>query len=464
MTSKSEKAKVYSKPTTKALADFAANLDYEDLSERTIANIKKALLDSIGCGILGSQFPWSKIVNQFIKEQGGRAEATIWTADFKGPASNVALGIGTMIHSFDFDDYHNAKLHPGAAVVPAAVCLGEAEGISGKELLTALVAGYETMIRVGLATGPGASRMKGWHLTGTCGTFGAAAAASKVLGLGADATASALGMAGTQSSGLWAFTADGSMSKRFHPGRASQSGIMAAGLARLGYLGPTQILEAEDGGFCRATSDDFDLSKATHNLGRKYHTEDVSIKPYAACGSLHSSIDAARELISRFRIRPQDIEKVILHTSHVIKTQCGYEYKPLSILQAQLSAQYCIAVAILEGHALVSQFTEEKIRDAKILELAKRVEVKVHPEIDNIYPEKFATILEIVTKGGESRSLRLDYPKGSPENPMSFEEVEQKFISISSDIIGSRRAEEIAGIVGAIEHLNDISALAELLA
>ncbi len=162
---------------TQALAHFASDLRFEDLDLCLVNTCKKSLLDGIGCGFYGSVLPWCQIVNQFIKEGRGKRESTLWLQKFKGPSTNVSLGLGTMIHSFDYDDYHQAKIHPGAVVIPAVMTIGERTEASGKTALTAMVAGYETMIRVSLATGPNASRLKGWHLTGTTGTFGAAAAA-----------------------------------------------------------------------------------------------------------------------------------------------------------------------------------------------------------------------------------------------------------------------------------------------
>ena len=161
---------------------------------------------------------------------------------------------GTAAHAFELDDFHNAKLHPGAVVIPAAFAVAEARGIGGARLETAIAAGYEVMIRTSLALDPSEGRLRGWHLTAICGTFGAAAAAAVLMGLDAERTAWALGLAGTQSGGLFAFNADGTMSKRLHPGRAAQAGIMAAELAELGFSGPTQIYEAEDGGFLWAYS------------------------------------------------------------------------------------------------------------------------------------------------------------------------------------------------------------------
>jgi len=444
---------------TMELADFLSQLKFEDIPRKTLQQMKAAFLDALGCGLFGSTLEWSQKVNELVREMGGKEEATLWANRFRGPAANVALGIGTMIHSFDFDDYHNAKVHPGAVVVPAALTMAERTGSSGRRFLTAMTAGYEAMIRISLATGPGPSRQKGWHLTGTCGTFGAAAAAGKLLGLNRDQMASALGMAGTQSAGLWAFTADGSESKRFHPGRSAQSGILAALLALKGYRGPTQILEASDGGFCRATSDRFHLERLTEGLGKRFEAEQIVLKPYSCCGSLHSTIDATRTLARKHSLKPEQVEKILVHNSQVVKLQCGFEYQPLGPLQAQMSLQYCTAISLLEGQVLVDQFREDRLSAPAVLDLARRVEFVRDPEIDALYPEKFASKVEIVLKDGRRLWERVDFPKGSPENPMTPEEVAQKFKSLAAAVKDESAISKILENQGRLEDLPDLSPL-----
>jgi 2-methylcitrate dehydratase PrpD len=449
---------------TQRLANFSAGLKFKDLDPGLLLNFKKYLLDAIGCGLYGSCLSWCQIVNRFIKEQRGKKESTLWLQRFKGPSANVALGLGVMIHGFDFDDYHNAKIHPGAVVIPAALTVGERLGADGKSVLTAMLAGYETMIRVSLATGPNSSRLKGWHLTGTTGTFGAAAAAGNLLGLNSDEMASALGMGGTQSAGLWAFTADGAMSKRFHAGRSSQSGVIGALLAQKGYKGPVQILEAEDGGFCKATSDQVDFSLATAGLGKRFLSNDVNIKPYACCASSHSAIDAVWELVGRHKFIPSEVEKVFVKTAKGVEVQCGFEYKPLGTVQAQMSLQYIMAVAILEGKALLEQFSEDKIADPKILEFAKRVEIVLDDEIEKVYPSQFANKVEVILKNGKRFETRVDFARGSSENPMSFGQVAKKFRSLASQVIAKDRIIAIIEKVEKVERLDDIRNLTQLLA
>jgi 2-methylcitrate dehydratase PrpD len=449
---------------TFSLARFASRLAFDGLDKELVARFKKYLLDAIGCGLHGASQPWARIVNGYVREQGGKEESTLWLQRFRGPSANVALGLGVMIHGFDFDDYHNAKIHPGAPVISAAIAVGEAIGASGRDILTALVAGYETMIRVSLATGPNASRLKGWHLTGTTGTFGAAAAAGRLLGLNGEQMASALGMAGTQSAGLWAFLADGAMSKRFHPGRAGQSGVMAAMLAGKGFAGPTQILEAADGGFCRATSDRVDLSQITAGLGTKFLCRDVHIKPYACCASSHSAIDAVFELRNGHRFAPSDVESVLVKTAESVKLQCGFAYRAMGVVQAQMSLQYIVAVSLLDGAALLEQFADARISDPQVMALAGRVEVVTDPEMDKLYPGRYANKVEIFLKDGQRFEARIDFARGSAESPMDFSEVAGKFRSLAAPVIAEDFLDHLIKTVETLDLLGDIRELTRLLA
>jgi 2-methylcitrate dehydratase PrpD len=448
---------------TQTLAGFASRLTFADLTPPLVQKLKIATLDAIGCGLHGAALPWAQIVNRWVVRQEGRREATLWRQSFQGPCANVALGLGVMIHGFDFDDYHNAKIHPGAPVIPAALAVGEALDASGADVLTAVAAGYETMIRVSLATGPNASRLKGWHLTGTTGTFGAAAAAGLLLALSADDMASALGLAGTQSAGLWAFLSDGAMSKRFHPGRASQSGVMAAFLAKEGFRGPTRILEAADGGFCRATSDAVDLARATDGLGSTFLSAQVNIKPYACCASSHSAVDAVLDLKRRHGFSPAEVAAVCVKTARGVQVQCGFDYRPAGAVRAQMSLQYIVAVTLLDGAALLDQFAEARLADPAVLDLAGRVKIEVDPDIDRLYPQRYANRVEMLLKDGRRLATRVDFPKGSSEQPLSFAEVAAKFRSLAAQALSAERTERVIDAVDSLDSLKEIRRLTRLL-
>jgi 2-methylcitrate dehydratase PrpD len=218
-------------------------------------------------------------------------EAAIWGRGQRARANDAAFTNGIAAHAFELDDYHNAKAHPGAVVVPAALAIAERVDASGEDCLLAIVIGYETLIRTAMVLDPIATRKRGWHLTGVAGTLGAAAACASLLRLDAEHTACALGLAGTQSSGLFAFNADGAMSKRFHAGRAAQAGVVAAELAARGFTGPTAFYEADDGGLLRAFSDAPVKERLVTGLGDIYEATQISFKPYSCCGSTHAYID-----------------------------------------------------------------------------------------------------------------------------------------------------------------------------
>jgi 2-methylcitrate dehydratase PrpD len=271
-------------------------------------------------------------------------------------------------------------------------------------------------------------------------------------------------MAGTQSAGLWAFTADGAMSKRFHPGRASQSGVMAALLARKGFRGPTQILEAADGGFCRATSDRIDLSLITEGLGTSFLCRDVNLKPYACCASSHSAVDAVFELRNRHRFAPSAVERIRVKTAEVVKLQCGFEYRAMGVVQAQMSLQYIVAVSLLDGAALLGQFSEARIAEPEVMALASRVEIVTDPEIDSLYPGRYANKVEIFLKDGRRFEARVDFARGSAEFPMDFPEIAGKFRSLAAPTIEADRADALVGMIERLELLDDIRELTRLLA
>lgn len=447
---------------TRSLAAFISQLSSDAVPYSLEEVLRKSLIDSIGCGLFGLTTVWAQIVQSFALEQGGPDECSVWcSGGAKASAINSVIAAGTAIHSFDFDDHSRAKIHPGAVVIPTALALAEREKADGRRLLAAIAAGYETMVRVSLASNPAASRMRGWHLTGTTGTFAAAATAAVLLRLDEETTASALGLAGTQSSGLWAFNTDGAMSKRLHPGRAAQSGVMSVLLAKRGFHGPRFILEAEDGGFLKVSSEEPRPGEITRELGIVWRAENVCFKPYSCCGSNHSSIDAVLEVMREHRLKCADVDHVNVGVSRVVETQTGFVYRPSTVLNAQMSLRYNVAVAMLDGRAYLDQFTEERIQDNDVCELASRISVEVDPEMDEVYPELYAGKVTIVTRGGRTITKRVDYSKGMPENPMSQADIEEKFLSLAEATVGLRTAKAILDVARDAFELKDSAVIAD---
>jgi 2-methylcitrate dehydratase PrpD len=418
---------------TRELAGWIAQLRYADLPARTRETVRLALLDTIGCGVYGHATPWARMLLQWANAGApARGEATVWGENAPSlRAADAALVNGTATHGFELDDYHNAKLHAGAVVIPAAIALAEKLDSDGERLVTAIAAGYEVMIRSSLALNPSAARLRGWHLTGVCGPFGAAAACAVLLGLNEEQTAWALGLGGTQGSGLWAFNADGTMSKRFHAGRAAYSGVLAAELAALGFMGPTQIYEFHDGGVLKAYSDASDPAPLTADLGKNYRLDANRIKPYSCCGSAHSYVDAAFELRRRLGTPWNAKRRVRVGLAKVVDVQCGFKYFPTSALNAQMSLRYVVAAALLEGQVLPPQFADAKLSDPAITALAQSLELEHDPALDKLYPEHFAAWVAAQDDNGQWQRVDVLDPLGSDANPVGERGIIEKFRGIN---------------------------------
>jgi 2-methylcitrate dehydratase PrpD len=444
---------------TREVAAWVSSLRYRDLPQRTREVVRCALLDTLGCGVYGFNTPWAGMLLAWARA-GAAGDCTVWgEAKATLRAADAALVNGTASHAFELDDYHNAKLHPGAVVVPAAMAIAEKTGATGEQLLTAIAAGYEVMIRSSLALNPSAARLRGWHLTGICGPFGAAAACASLLRLDAEHTAWALGLAGTQGSGVWAFNADGTMSKRLHAGKAAHSGVLAAELAALGFTGPTQIYEYHDGGILKAYSDASEPAPLTMNLGAHFHLDTTSIKPYSCCGSTHAYVDAALELRRRLGSPWNPQRRVKIGTSKVVDVQCGFDYAPSSALNAQMSLRYVVAAALMDGQALPPQFSDARIAEPALTALAARLELEADPALDKLYPQHFAGWVAAEVDGRWERVDVLD-PSGSPAAPIDARGVQEKFRGINPKLPVDR----IAAAALDIEHHSPRELLAMLAA
>jgi 2-methylcitrate dehydratase PrpD len=449
---------------TMQLAEFIAGLKPAAIPSATREVLGKALIDGLGCGLYGLATPWGHIMRDYALDRQGPRESALWGGQARVSVGNSALAAGTAIHSFDFDDHSRAKIHPGAIVLPVVLALGEREGSDGATVMTAMAAGYETMNRVSLAANPSRTRMRGWHLTGTTGTFAAAAAASVILGLDAATTASALGLAGTQSAGLWAFTADGGMSKRMHPGRSAEAGLTAALLAARGFVGPRYILEAEDGSFLFGMSDSPRPGMLTQGLGETWHTDATCFKPYSCCGSNHACVDAAIALMREHRIAIEDIDRIVAGIPSVVNTQTGFEYRADSVLNAQMSLRYNIAVALMDGQAYLEQFTPSRIVEPRVVALSGRVEIEIDPDIDRAYPEVYGGKVSLTTRDGRRYTRRVDYSLGMPENPMPLAEIERKYLSLATAAVREESARSILALAQGVFDAPNVRSLGAALA
>lgn len=449
---------------TRDLARFGAALRYDDIPAEVIARIKLSLLDSLGCCLFGATLPWTKKVAALAEQEGAKPVATLFGLGRKTSASLAALVNGTSGHAFELDDIHKESIiHAGSIATPVALGLGEARGkVSGREVLTAMVAGYEIGHRVGNAATMSLF-FRGFHPQGTSGAFVAAATAARMLNLDATQFQHALGMAGSQAGGLMA-AQEGAMVKRFHSGRAAQSGVYAAQLAADGFTGILDALEAPYGGYLSTYSDKPNPSRLTDGLGKTWETRNVGYKPHASVTSIHSALDALSELMKEHGLKAGDIAKVETGLSPMTHVHCAWEYKAQGVTAAQMNLYYGMAVIALDGAAFTEQFREARLSDPQILDFIARITAHVDPEIEKMgAPFRHASRVKITARNGRVFEKLSLHRRGSPENPLSPEEVVHKFRNVVAPCMDKDAAEKIIATVNQFETLADIGTVMPLL-
>lgn len=452
---------------TVELANFVAGLRYEDLAPEVSTYAETLLIDVVGAGLYGASTAAGRIALEVASHEAGEGSAPVWGQGVTRPTRAAAFVNGVQAHAFELDDYHpGGKLHASAVVGPAALAVAAGQPVSGRDLLVAFVAGHEAMVRASLAANAGAARERGWHVTGLVGPFGAAAAAGHLLGLSGDSLANAFGIAASCAGGLFAFSAQGAMTKAFHAGHAATEGVLAAQLAAAGFTGPTDVFEASDG-FLRAVSDRSEAGLLTKGLGDRFEIMNTAIKPYSCCGSIHSSIDAALHLVERYELQPDDIEEITAYNAAVVRQQCGFEFRgDGGPLEAQMSTQYCLAVAVADRAVSLPQFRAPRLEDPQVRELAGRVRCEVDPELDAGYAaaisEKPARV-SIMTKDGRSLERFVPGARGSTAAPFERNEAVEKFDQTLDGIIDGASRQRILDALGHLPSSTTLDALNEAI-
>jgi 2-methylcitrate dehydratase PrpD len=350
-------------------------------------------------------------------------------------------------------------------VIPVALVVGEMVAAPGAAVLEAVVAGYECLLRVGIGVGVASHRDRGWYATSSLGPFGAAAAAAKLMKLGSDGTAGAIGHAGAQASGLWSFTADGSLANIVYVGRAAESGVLAALLVRSGMPGPSRVLEAEDGGFLRAMSDASDPDRILADLGRHFQILDVSLKPYPSSRTTHAAIDACLAIRARRGGSADWLErlsKIVVRTYAVAKRQADIP-EPATEWMASLSIPYTAAFALVEGAVGTEHFTPRYVESPTIRAVMRKIEVVVDPAITAAFPAEWSCRVEAFFADGTREAESVGSARGDPLNPMPVDEVREKFRTLTTGFIDRTAADRICAYVEGIEEEPDVSELAALL-
>ncbi len=412
------------------LSVFAANLKYEDIPAQVVEKAKLHLLDALGIGLASTKEPYVEGIVALVRDWGGNPGATLWRYGDRLPAAHAALANGSLVHGIDFDDTHTDSItHVSACVVPTALAAGEANGASGREILAAMVAGYEVIARVGSAL-RGGFHEKGYHATPICGAFGAAVIAGKLMGLAPEAIANALGTVGSQAAGIQEFLDDGSWVKRFHPGWACHSGITAAQLGGYGFLGPRKVFEGRFGLYATHNQDrEYDPEILGGGLGERWETLQISFKPYPCCHFNHATMDAAKNLLQEVGAAPEEvasIEAVVPEPIvHIVCEPIAHKQRPNTQYAALFSLPYCLAVNAVKGRATLDDFEEKNLNDERVLDLAAKVSFKGVPS--DRFPQYLHGGVRMTLADG--RSFERDEPVnwGNPENPMKREDVAGKF-------------------------------------
>jgi 2-methylcitrate dehydratase PrpD len=415
---------------TRALAEFVAGLQYDDLPEPVVEGIKNLFVDWLGSALAGKGARPVCALERFAAAMGpatgsceiihsGASTSALFAALINGAASHVA----------EQDDVHNGSVfHPAAVVFPAALAAAQAERASGHTFIAAAVAGYEAGIRVGEFLGR--SHYKIFHTTGTAGTVAAAAAVARVLGLDADATQHAFGSAGTQAAGLWEFLRDGADSKQLHTAKAAGDGLLAAHLARDGVTGAKRILEGEQG-MAAGMSTDADPARLTDGLGTRWATIETSYKWHASCRHSHPAADALLALLTRDPLSPEKIASVTARVHQGALDVLGQVTNPRNVHQAKFSMGTVLGLIAVHGRAGLDEFERYALGDARVADLRSRVSMLLDPEVDAAYPKRWIGKVDVATTDGRTLAARVDVPKGDPGNSLTRDEIADKAVRLA---------------------------------
>jgi 2-methylcitrate dehydratase PrpD len=450
---------------TRDLARFAAELDFARIPEAVLARIKLSLLDSIGVCVHGVTLPWTQLVRDLAVAEGAAPAASIFGGGGRTSIANAVMVNSTAGHAFELDDIHKESIiHPGSLATPVALAVAEARGgATGRDLVTAMVAGYEVGARVGNAATV-QLLLDGFHPQGTSGAFTAAATAARMLGLDAHATQQALGIVGSQGGGLMA-AQEGAMVKRFHSGRAAQSGVYSALLAQRGFTGIDDVLEAAFGGYLVTHSRKPAPEKLTAGLGSTWETLNVGYKPHAAVTSIHTALDGLARIMHENGLAAGDIARIDAGLSQATYLHCAWEYKAQGVTAAQMNLYFGLAMIVLDGAAFVDQYREERLRDPRALDLIGRMTARVDPGIEAMGAAfRHAARITVETKDGRTFRREVLHRRGSAEDPLKPEDIVAKFRQVVRACLAPRDIDRVIALVDGIERQDSLDELIRICA
>jgi 2-methylcitrate dehydratase PrpD len=456
-------ARAEARSETAELAAFAARLRFEQLPADVIEKAKTCFRDALACCLFGVTQPWTRMLIDQASEEGGNARAGVIGSRLRTSVGQ-AVSIGaTAGHGFELDDIHGAAhLHAGSLAVPVALALAELAPVtSGRDVIAAVVAGYEVGLRVGLAA-TGALFMRGHHFQATCGVFVAVATAVNMLRLSDAAARHAFGIAGSLAEGLMS-AQEGAMVKRLHAGHAAEMGVRGAMLAARGFTGIPDILEAPYGGFLSTLSGAPDLSWLTRGLGSQWEIRKVGFKPYATAASIHSPLGLLDSLMRENDLAAGDIARITVHCSAMAHRHCAWPYRPAGVTAAQMNMPFALAMMAVDRAAMGAQFREDRLADPNVLPMLARIAVEPAEEYSRGGDEtRHAARIMIETTSGKVLRRETWNRPGSPANPMSEAQLEQKFVVLARSVLSDAQIERLGEAIGNLDGLS-VSALRPLL-
>ena len=456
---------------TKYVAEFVTDTRLDDVPDDVIALGKKSILDGLGLAFVGAKTKSGTLVRRFLDELNlGDGPATMIGAGRKLASRFAAFANGVAIHADDYDDtqlavapdrVYGLLTHPTAPTLPAALAVGESSNATGREVMLAYHLGVEVECKISEAIDPRHYRT-GFHSTATCGTFGAASVAARLMGLDAETTARALAIAGSQSAGLRENF--GTMTKPFHAGRAAESGVVAAQFAAYGWTATDKILEAPRG-FFRAAGGGYDRDAIWNKLGQPWTFAEpgISIKPHPSGSLTHPGMTEMMRLIRKHDIKPQTVKRVRIGTNSNM-LDALIHHRPQNELQAKFSMEFCIAILLLERRAGLNEFTDEVVLRPDVQKMIEKVDFVVDDDAERAGYHKMTTLIDIELTDGRKISGRTDFGKGSPANPMSYDEVTEKFHQCAQFAkLSRKKADDIVAMVRDFESISAIGQLTALL-
>ena len=443
------------------ISNFVANLRYDAIPPKALETAKVAMLDCLGVALAGSREESARITGRLVREEAAKEESVVYGQKFKSSAIQAAFANGTAAHAHDFDHSFIAGGQPTSPIIPAVFSLGDALGASGKQILEAYIAGFEVAAALIFAVqGAGGA---GWHANGTIGSFGASAACARLLGLKEPEIRMALAITASMASGVTSNF--GTMTKPLHVGQAARNGVLAARLAKSGFTANPQTLEVRNGFFdCyypggkpnRAPIDD---------LGRMYALEryGVRFKPYPCGGLTHTAIYATIRLRNEREISPALVEHIDVEVPADTAAPLVYRI-PKTGLEGKFSMPYLIARALIDGKIMLETFTDEAVRNQDVLQLLDKVEMKVDPKLQAGSDGSRPASVTVRLRDGQTRSLQEKFPKGSPQVPMTQDELLAKFRACARGVLSPAAADRAIGYIGKLETMENVRPLTKILA